>query len=343
MKALNLYGINDLRYDDVPKPSRKQDEVLLKIRACGICGSDIPRVFSKGTYHFPTIIGHEFAGEIVDAEDSTLVGRRAAVFPLLPCGKCDACEAGHYAQCHGYSYYGSRENGGMSEFLAVKERNLCVFSDDIPYEWAAMSEPAAVALHAFKKTGLSIGDTLMIYGIGAISLLIAQWAKAAGVKTVILVGRTDGKVDFARNMGYEAVNIRTTKLSDFIVAQTNGAGVDAAVEATGSSEGVECCMRISRNFAKIVLMGNPIGEVKLTQDGYWQILRKELQIAGTWNSSFSAVENDWLKSIAGMESGILDLSPIITHQFSLEQYKEAFDLMREKREMYLKVMFIMGE
>ena len=86
MKALNLHGVGDLRYEDVPLPERKQDEVLLRVRAVGICGSDIPRVFEKGTYHFPTIIGHEFAGEIVEADDSSLIGKGASVFPLLPCG-----------------------------------------------------------------------------------------------------------------------------------------------------------------------------------------------------------------------------------------------------------------
>ena len=88
-------------------PVRQAGEVLLKVHACGICGSDLPRVFTKGTYHFPTIPGHEFAGEIVEADDPSLVGRRAAVFPLLPCRKCEACQVGEYAQCSDYDYYGS--------------------------------------------------------------------------------------------------------------------------------------------------------------------------------------------------------------------------------------------
>ena len=98
MKALNLHAVGDLRYEDVPMPVRQAGEVLLKVHACGICGSDLPRVFTKGTYHFPTIPGHEFAGEIVEADDPSLVGRRAAVFPLLPCRKCEACQVGFEEQ-----------------------------------------------------------------------------------------------------------------------------------------------------------------------------------------------------------------------------------------------------
>ena len=119
MRALNLYGVNDLRYDEIGLPERKNTEVLLQVKAVGICGSDIPRVFDKGTYHFPTVIGHEFAGIVVEADNTDLIGRNAAVFPLIPCGECSACQCGRYAQCKQYNYYGSRCNGGMSEYIAV--------------------------------------------------------------------------------------------------------------------------------------------------------------------------------------------------------------------------------
>ena len=168
MRALNLQGVGDLRYEEVPRPERKPGEVLLKIKAVGICGSDIPRVFIKGTYHFPTIIGHEVAGEIVEAEDSELVGKGASVFPLLPCGKCSACQEEQYARCSDYDYYGSRRDGAMAEYIAVKQENLCLLPKEVTYEEAAMSEPATVALHAFHKSGVGQGETLLIYGIGAI-------------------------------------------------------------------------------------------------------------------------------------------------------------------------------
>ena len=333
MKALNLYGVNDLRYDDVPMPRPVTGEVLLQVRACGICGSDIPRVFDKGTYHFPTIIGHEFAGKIVKAENKELLGRKAAIFPLLPCGKCPACEEGYYALCEAYSYYGSRQNGGMAEFLAVKAENLCLLPDDIPYEWGAMSEPAAVAYHALRKSGVGVGDSLFIYGIGTIGLLIAQWAKASGVRRIVLAGRTQAKLNIAAKLGFEAMNI--SKLADV-------KDMDACIEGTGSVAGVEACLQASRNFARVVLLGNPEGAINLGQKSYWHILRKELQLLGTWNSSFTAGNNDWRQAVWGMQTGILNPEPLITHRFSLVDYKKAFSLMHEKRGPYLKVMLIMG-
>lgn len=127
MKACVLKGIGNLEYKEVPTPVPERGEVLLKIKASGICGSDIGRVYVKGTYHFPTIPGHEFAGQIVEAGegvDSSLVGKRAAVFPLLPCRKCDMCEVGEYASCWNYNYFGSRCDGGFAEYIAVPVWNL---------------------------------------------------------------------------------------------------------------------------------------------------------------------------------------------------------------------------
>ena len=342
MKALNLYGVGDLRYDDLPMPERKKDEVLLKIKAAGICGSDIPRVFSKGTYHFPTVIGHEFAGEIVDAEDKALIGRGAAVFPVLPCYECTACKSGQYAQCKSYSYYGSRQDGGMAEYLAVKKDNLCFIPEGVSFAAAAMTEPAAVAYHAFRKCGAAAKDSLFIYGIGTIGFIIAQLARTAGVPRIVLAGRTAEKVKLAEKLGFEAIDIKSQSLGDFIASKGMD-GFDVCIEGTGCSEGVATCIAAGHNFSRIVVMGNPVGEMKLSQDEYWQILRKELQLIGTWNSSRNEQQNDWQDALVAMQRGELSVEPLITHRFSLGDYRQAFELMRDKKEMYIKVMLLLGE
>ena len=342
MKALNLHGVGDLRYEEVPCPERKPGEVLLKIKAVGICGSDIPRVFTKGTYHFPTIIGHEFAGEIVEAEDTELVGRGASVFPLLPCGKCPACQEEQYARCSDYDYYGSRRDGAMAEYLAVKRENLCLLPKGVSFEEAAMSEPAAVALHAFKKSGVGQGDTLLIYGIGAIGLIVAQWAKAAGVKNIILAARTDDKVEFAKKLGFSlAINAKRDSLGKLVGEITEDQGADACIEGTGAPEPWEECISSVKAGGRVVCMGNPLGGMNLSQDAYWKILRKELSLVGTWNSSFGSRENDWRAAVKAMQDKRLDLKSLITHRFPLAEYQEAFSLMHERREMYCKVMFVM--
>lgn len=346
MKALNLYGVNDLRLDEVPRPMRRPGEVLLKVRAVGICGSDIPRVFVKGTYHFPTIIGHEFAGEIVEADDgdAALIGRGAAVFPLLPCHKCGPCEAGHYAQCEHYSYYGSRQDGGMAEYIAVRRENLSLMPEGVSYEAAAMSEPSAVAMHALRRTGLQLGQSILIYGVGTIGLLIAQLARSVGAAHVILAARSPQKVAMAKRLGFaETIDAHEMDLHDYVKSLMDGWGVDVCIEGTGTSEGLEACVWSARTFGKVLTLGNPLGEMRLTQDGYWQILRRELQLLGTWNSSFAQMENDWRDVMTAIKGGRLDPAALITHRYSLNDYEKAFALMHEKREPYLKVMFVMGD
>ena len=278
----------------------------------------------------------------MEAEDSELVGRGASVFPLLPCGKCPACQEEQYARCSDYDYYGSRRDGAMAEYIAVKQENLCLLPKEVTYEEAAMSEPAAVALHAFRRSGLGQGDTLLIYGIGTIGLIVAQWAKAAGVKNIILAARTDDKVEFARKLGFAlAVNVQRENLGKLVEEATGGRGADACIEGTGAPEPWAECISLTKAGGRVVCMGNPLGGMRLFQDAYWKILRKELTLVGTWNSSFGSRENDWQEAVKAMQDKRLDLKGLITHRFSLDEFQKAFSLMHERRGMYCKVMFVM--
>ena len=340
MKALNLHAVGDLRYEDVPMPVRQAGEVLLKVHACGICGSDLPRVFTKGTYHFPTIPGHEFAGEIVEADDPSLVGRRAAVFPLLPCRKCEACQVGEYAQCSDYDYYGSRRDGAFAEYIAVKEWNLVFFDDSLSYEEAAMCEPAAVALHAIGQASVGIGDTVAVFGAGPIGIMLGLWARTAGAFRVILCDIDPTKVEFARKQGFDAVNSRETDPVEYIRTQTGGRGADACIEGAGVAQTWEQALKAVKSFGTGVSMGNPAGDMTLTQKGYWEILRKQLTLKGTWNSSYNDVRNEWRTALAAIASHRIDVRPLISHRFPLSEADKAFGVMRERKEFFNKVMFI---
>lgn len=344
MRALRLFGAGDLRYDEVPVPVPQAGEVLLRVGAAGICGSDIPRVFETGTYHFPTIIGHEFAGDVVAAaegEPQDLVGRRAAVIPLLPCGHCAACAAGRYAQCAHYGYYGSRQDGGMAEYLAVRRENLCLLPPGVSLEAAAMCEPTAVAHHAFLLTGVQPGEALLLYGVGTITMLIAQWAKAAGIFDILFAARSDEKVVWAETHGFPAYNLRrqagAQALAERLAAR---GGASACIEGTGASEGLATCLSSAKAFGTVVTLGNPQGEMRLAKEAYWQILRKEIVVRGTWNSRFAGAGNDWDASLQAMADGRIQPQRLITHRFHLSEYQEAFSLMHEKRELYGKVMFV---
>lgn len=324
MKACVLHAIGDMRYESVAIPVRKKGEILIKIKASGICGSDLPRVFTKGTYHFPTIPGHEFGGRIVDADDTTLVGKKCTVFPLLPCRTCASCEAGNYAQCENYNYFGSRCDGGFAEYISVPEWNVLIASDDLSYEEIAMCEPLAVALHSLERANVEAGASVAIFGAGPIGVMIAKWARLKGADRVFLVDIDPNKIAFAEKLGFE------TKIDGH---------VDVCIEGAGVSQTLEQAMYAAKPFGTVVLMGNPARDMTLSQKGYWEILRKELHISGTWNSSYNQGRNDWKTALKCMKA--LDISCLVSHKFPLEKHEEAFNLMNDRKEYFSKVMFVL--
>ncbi len=136
MKAYVLHGINDLRYDDVRIPDCPKGWAIIRVKAAGICSSDIPRIFTKGTYHFPTIPGHEFSGiveNVGDKKDKSLIGKHVGIFPLIPCGKCQQCHEKHYEMCAHYDYVGSRCDGGFAEYVSVPVWTVILVDKIIPF------------------------------------------------------------------------------------------------------------------------------------------------------------------------------------------------------------------
>lgn len=328
MKCANLYAINDLRYETVLMPECKEDEVLIEVKSCGICGSDIPRVYTKGTYHFPTVIGHEFSGKVSFDPKNELTNKKVAIFPLLPCFKCKSCKDGNYATCNNYDYYGSRRNGGMSEYIAVKRWNILIMPDSLSYNEGAMCEPVSVARHAVHKLNIKKGDNLLISGAGPIGIIAGQWAMAFGAENVYYFDIDKRKIDFAKQIGF----------SEY----TEDANINCVIEGTGFSDALQKCLNAIKPSGKMVLMGNPSGDITLSQNTYWHILRKELKIYGTWNSSYKECENDWKESLNAMADGKINVKPLITHTFPLSECNTAFEMMKNKTEFYNKVMLIMN-
>ena len=198
MKALVLESIGNLIYKEIPTPSPRRGEVLVNVKACGICSSDFDRCLRTGTYRFPTVPGHEFSGVVVSVGpevDTSVIGNRVVVFPLLPCWKCAQCQIGAYARCQNYSYCGSRCDGGFAEYVCVPVWNIQPFDNRLDYATAALCEPAAVALHAVSTALISPGCRVGIVGTGTIGLLTGLWARNRGA-VVSFVARNMPKREF---------------------------------------------------------------------------------------------------------------------------------------------------
>jgi len=330
MKALVLHAVSDLRYEEVPTPMLTPGHVKLRIGFCGVCGSDLPRCFEKGTYRFPTICGHEFAGTIEEtATDVTgfRPGDRVTVFPLLWCGKCPSCHAGQFAQCADYDYFGSRRDGGFAEYLVAPIQNLVRVPAGVSLEEAAMTEPAAVARHALRRVGERLtGKTVAIFGAGPIGLMVAQWARAMDAASVTLSDLVPRKLDMARQMGFH------TGIPE--------KGADVAVDAAGAPGALLQAMCAAQRGGTVVLLGNPAGDLSLPAKLWSQLMRREVTLHGTWNSDFSVTgqEDDWRASLEAMASGALQLQPLISHRAPLANAADALRMMRDGREFYSKVL-----
>jgi L-iditol 2-dehydrogenase len=304
----------------------------------------VPRVLKKGTYRFPLIPGHEFAGTVAAlgaGAKGWKVGDRVAVFPLVPCRKCEWCGEEAYELCEEYDYLGSRSNGAFAEYVVAPAWNLLRVPKEVPLEAAAMTEPAAVALHALNQFVVEECDLVAIFGAGPIGIMLAQWAAAQEAGDIWIVDVQPAKLEAAgRLTRAHCLNGAETDAVAEIRRGTNGRGVDLAVEAAGVPATVRQCLAAAAKMGEVVLLGNPSADVTLPQDEVSQILRKQLTIYGTWNSVFRARrEDEWSAAVAAMASGDLNLLPLITHRFRLEQANEAFALMAEGREFHNKVMF----
>ena len=328
MKAAQEFSIGDFRTVDVPVPRPEGEQLLVKISACGICGSDIPRIFELGTskQKYPLTIGHEFGGEIVAAgpgADTALIGKKGAVFPCIPCRKCESCLTADYAMCLDYDYLGSRSDGGFAEYCLIPSAWHFVEAKnpDLETESLSMVEPCTVAQHAVRKAEIRAGNSVIIFGAGPIGIMAARWARIFGANPVMMVDVVDEKAAFARERGeiFTVNGIKQNILEEFKMIN-NGFPPDVVIEGTGTGAALGQAIECIRTFGTIVLMGNPHKDTTVKLAQHSQILRKELVLKGMWNSHYAATPiNEWAYTVKMLDEGKIKVMDLVTHRASLDE------------------------
>lgn len=332
MKAQVLYGINDMRYEDIEEPQLNDGWVIVKVMAAGICGSDIPRIYKTGAHVHPIVIGHEFSGKVVKSYngDSDWLGKRVGVFPLIPCGKCKCCLDKHYEMCSNYNYLGSRCNGGLAEYVAVPEWNLLELTQEVSYRQAAMLEPMAVAAHAMCQFTIKEDANVCVIGAGTIGLLLAMLLKASGIPDVYVYGNKESQERYAMKIGIDKEHYCPQDIN-----------ADYVFECVGKNETINQAIELCAPTGHIVLVGNPYSDMDIPKDTYWKILRKQLKLSGTWNSSYTgSKDDDWNYVINLLKQGNIHPEWFITHEFNLSDIQEGTRIMRDKSQDYVKIMCI---
>jgi len=348
MKAVRLYKPGDLRVETVEIPSLQPGEVLVKVMAVGICGSDIPRVNHYGAHVSPLTIGHEFSGVIEETTDSVngfKVGDRITVAPLIPCYKCEWCLKGEYSLCDDYNYYGSRKDGAMAEYIAVKYENLLLVPDNVSFEDAATTDPCANAIHGLERGKFEVGDVVCVYGVGPIGLFAVQVAKLMGAKMVIAIDVWDEKIQIAKSIG---ADVCINSLSDDpvmkVMEYTKGRGADVVLDTTGAPKAQKDAVLSAAKLGRVVLLGISHQELLLSEKEVDNIMRRQLNVLGSWNSFTSPFPgSDWTKSLELFSDKGMSAKNIISHRLPLDSAPEIFESIRKGGFFFNKIMFYPGE
>lgn len=349
MKAARMHRIGEFSVERVDIPVPQGEELLVRVGACGVCGSDLPRIYVSGTskQKYPLTLGHEFSGTVVavgEQADASLIGKRGAFFPLIPCRKCDSCLAGHYAMCEDYDYLGSRRDGGFAEYCLVPSAWHMVVSNEAEtsFEELAMVEPASVAQHAMlRRSNIYAGARVLIFGAGPIGIMAARWAQLAGAGSILLVDVMDEKVAFAEKHGFAAVNSTKGDLEAQVRAAFGGKLADIAFEGTGFGSALCGAIDCVRAFGTVVMVGNPAGDTTIGKAQHSKILRKELTINGIWNSHYSNLPiNEWRYTVDMLDKGLFRCGDLISHTTGLDGLPALIDDVKNRRVNACKVMYV---
>lgn len=345
MKALVVTNTKKLELKEIEMPTVSDNKVLVKVAYCGICGSDLPRYFDGGVHSFPQILGHEFSGtveKVGNGVTSISAGDRVAVAPLIPCEKCEFCRQNNPAMCVDYSFVGSRENGGMAEYVAVPYQNCVKVPDDLSLKEAALLEPLTVAIHGVDKASLKTDENVLVFGSGTIGLLTILTLKAKGVGKIIAVDINDNKLELAKECGADVV-INPNEVDLDIYFEENEKP-QVIYETAGSDITQIQSLNYINKTGTVVYIGTGSNNVVLTPKDFDKILRGELDVTGSWMSYSSPFPGyEWTAGLHLMEKGKIDVSPLITGTYSLDDRELPFNDMIVENSKDVKLLYKIDE
>lgn len=346
MKAVVVYGTGDVRYEDCEEPALLPGTVRVRIMSCGICGSDIPRVWKNRAHSYPIILGHEFAGYICEVAANVKnmkPGDRIAGVPLIPCMQCEDCQRGNYSQCRYYSFIGSRRQGAMADYIVIPAANAIKLDETISFIAGAMFEPCTVALHGIRISNYIGGKKVLILGGGTIGVFALQWARIFGCSLLVAVGRDKEHLSVSQKAGADyIVSTLDDDFKDQLLDLTDGKGYDYIFETSGSIVTMQLAWEMASNNANICFIGTPVQELKFAPELWENLNRKELTVTGSWMSCtapFPGVE--WELTRHFIASGSLKIVPeMIFHTYEMKEAKKAFDLFKESERVKGRVMLV---
>jgi L-iditol 2-dehydrogenase len=340
MKALLLRKYRELEVTEFPTPEIGEDEVLVRVRACGICGSDVHGYDgSSGRRIPPLVMGHEASGVVAR------VGKRVRTFQegdrvtfdsTVYCGQCPFCRRGKVNLCEhrqvlGVSCGDYRRHGAFAEFVAVPQHIVYRLPDDLSFEEAALIESVSIAVHATHRTPVRLGDTAVVVGTGMIGLLVVQALRAAGCTRIIAVDIDDFKLERARELGADdGLNAKNVDVTAAIAERTEGLGADIAVEVVGGTASLNTALSAVRRGGSVTLVGNLAPQVEMPLQA---VVTRELSLFGSCSSA-----GEYPACIELMARGEIQVRPLISATAPLEEAPAWFDRLYRQESGLMKVI-----
>jgi len=328
MKAVVVNDNSTIKIEDIENPELGSNDILVKMAVCGICGSDVEKVFGK--YGQPSMkLGHEPAGVILKIGNSVndfKIGDRVFTHHHVPCYSetCHECSHGNETMCP--KYYQSNLNpcGLADEYVVpewnVKHGGVLKIPDSMSFEEAALIEPLACCVRAWTKFTYQKNDTAAILGVGSTGIMHALLAKSAYFSKIFCLDLNNFRLDFAKKLGFETIRSDDTSLSEKIIKSTDTSGVDIVIVATGSLEAFRDAIKLVRKGGTIVMFGVPNKGASIDID-MSIVYSKEITITTT----YAASDKDTKAALELISSGKIDVKSLITHKYSLEDSQKAFE------------------
>ena len=345
MKSLLLEEYGKLAIAEVPQPEPGEHEVLVRVAACGICGSDVHGYDgSSGRRIPPLVMGHEAAGVIVGIGAGVTefrIGDRVTFDSTIYCGECAFCRRGEVNLCDrrqviGVSCGEYRRHGAFAEYIAVPQRILYRLPSKMSFPEAAMLEATSVALHAVKVSGVKKGDTTLVVGAGMIGLLTMQALRAAGVGKVMIADIDETRLTLGELLGAdEALRGTGGEIAEAVLKRTSGAGVDAVFDAVGRARTVSESIDSVRKGGTVTLIGNIVPEVTIPLQ---KVVSRQIRLQGT-----AASAGEYPEAIELISSGRIQVRPLITAVVPLEEGPSWFERLHAQEPNLMKVVLTPGE
>jgi L-iditol 2-dehydrogenase len=336
MKQAVMTQPGKIEFREVECPQPDADEVLLKIRRIGICGSDIHVFHGQHPYTtYPVVQGHE-VGAVVAQIGSQVhgleIGDKVVFLPQVTCGECYPCRHGLYHICDNLKVMGFQTNGAAQEYFSVKASQVLKVPAEVSLDQAALIEPVSVAVHALSRAGDVRGKRVVVLGAGTIGNLVGQVAQASGATGVLITDISDYKLAKAHQCGLmHTANTRRENLSQAILDTFGPDKADLILECVGIQETINQAIETARKGSTIVIVGvfakKPVVDIGVVQD-------HELSLVGT----LMYQKKDFERAIDLVASGKLELTPLVTHRFSFSHYLDAYKTIEAVKGEYMKVM-----